>query len=78
MKDYLDYCERKVKEETCCVDGVTESSYFGTSPLPDCPVTAMAYVPFQTDTGMYNFDTALKNGTLYPNLNKPFLGGKCI
>ena len=54
------------------------SSYYGTSVLPDKVATTMAYVPFQTDTTMYKPETALKYGTVFPDLNKPFLGGKCI
>ena len=37
----------------------------------------MAYIPFQTDTTEYTPETALKYGTLFPNLNKPFMGGAC-
>ena len=51
--------------------------YFGTAPLPETVVTAMAYVPFQTDTAQYPPERALQNGTLFTNLNKPFLEGKC-
>lgn len=45
-----------------------------TTALPDNPVVAMAYVPFQTDSTTYDEMTALKCGTLFPCLNKPFLG----
>ncbi len=45
--------------------------------LPEYPVVAMAYVPFQTELEMYNSEDALKNGTLFPELNKKFYGGKC-
>ncbi|MCH5170594.1 MAG: spore coat associated protein CotJA [Oscillospiraceae bacterium] len=38
----------------------------------------MAYVPFQTNTERYDAEKALCQGTLFPTLNKPFLGGKCI
>ena len=41
--------------------------------LKDLPLT-MAYVPFQQIEGTYNQDEALKMGTLFPNLDKPFLG----
>jgi len=34
----------------------------------------MAYVPFQQIEETYNKDEALKMGTLFPNLDKPFLG----
>lgn len=38
---------------------------------------AMAYVPWQRNANMYeNLDEAYKTGTIFPILNKPFLGGK--
>ena len=45
-----------------------------TSSLPDNPVPTMAYVPFQTDTTTYDEKQALKFGTLFPVLDKPFIG----
>ena len=45
-----------------------------TPALPDDPVVAMAYVPFQTDTTTYDEMKALKAGTLFPVLDKPFKG----
>ncbi len=44
------------------------------SALPENPQVAMAYVPFQTDMTTYDEMTALKCGTLFPVLSKPFLG----
>ena len=49
--------------------------YLGLSPLPDDTVTAMAYVPFQTDKDLFDDDTAFCKGTLFINLNKPFCRG---
>ncbi|MBE6762171.1 MAG: spore coat associated protein CotJA [Ruminococcaceae bacterium] len=43
--------------------------------LRNLPLT-MAYVPFQQIEGVYNCEEALKSGTLFPNLDKPFLGRK--
>ncbi len=46
--------------------------------LPCDPVVAMAYVPWQQWKDVYEPEVALKNGTLFPELNKPFLaGGRC-
>ncbi|MBQ3128392.1 MAG: spore coat associated protein CotJA [Clostridia bacterium] len=42
--------------------------------LPECPQVATAYVPFQTDFTTYDEMQALRCGTLFPILNKPFLG----
>lgn len=47
------------------------------SKLPDSPVVAMAYVPFQTELVTYTCVEALNNGTLFPELDKKFYGGKC-
>ncbi|MBQ3149694.1 MAG: spore coat associated protein CotJA [Clostridia bacterium] len=44
------------------------------SSLPYDAVAAMAYVPVQTDTTMYDEMKALQEGTLFPVLNKPFAG----
>lgn len=35
---------------------------------------AMAYVPWQRLDEMYTPETALQRGTLYPELDKPFMG----
>lgn len=45
------------------------------SALPASPQNAMAYVPFQLDSREFSVEEALKNGTLFPILNKPFTGG---
>lgn len=36
----------------------------------------MAYVPWQKWQNLYNRQAALKNGTLFEELNKPFKGGQ--
>jgi hypothetical protein len=47
------------------------------SPLPAIPVPAMAYVPFQqfNNNAIYVPEKGLENGTIFPELDKPFLGG---
>lgn len=45
-----------------------------TTDFPDDTVVAMAYVPFQLDKTSYSAEKALCEGTLFPVLNKPFLG----
>lgn len=45
--------------------------------LPECTVVAMAYVPFQTELITYTSSEAFCNGTLFPELDKKFYGGKC-
>lgn len=80
MKEYLDYCdctpEKRASDEHCAENDM--SVYTGISKLPENPVTTMAYVPFQTNTTMYTAEKALCSGTAFPDLDKPFLGGKCI
>ena len=44
------------------------------APLPENPKLAMAYVPFQTNSEAYDEMKALRAGTLFPCLDKPFLG----
>lgn len=45
--------------------------------LPYDTMLAMAYVPFQTELVTYTSEEALCNGTLFPELDKKFYGGKC-
>lgn len=45
-----------------------------TTLLPENPVVAMAYVPFQLDKTSYSPEVALREGTLFCALNKPFYG----
>ena len=41
-------------------------------------VPGMAYVPWQYFTTVYEPDKALEAGTIFPELDKPFLaGGRC-
>lgn len=44
------------------------------SALPEDASVTMAYVPLQLELVTYDADKALKNGTLFPALNKPFYG----
>jgi len=47
---------------------------YGISPLPNDPVPAMAYVPFQNSDKMYSAEQGIVMGTMFPVLNKPFIG----
>lgn len=52
--------------------------FFDSMPaLPADTAVTMAYVPFQLDKTMYDEDQALSVGTLFKDLNKPFLRGAC-
>lgn len=48
---------------------------YGISPLPENPMPAMAYVPYQSCDKLYSADHGLVIGTMFPTLNKPFLCG---
>ena len=39
---------------------------------------AMAYVPFQQWQKPYDSDAALKRGTIFPCLDKPFIGEEAV
>ena len=48
--------------------------YTSCSPIP----LAMAYVPVQTWEDIYDCDTALLRGTLFAQLDKPFIGEEAV
>lgn len=51
---------------------------YGIAALPDNPVPAMAYVPFQEeDAKIFSPDQGYALGTMYYALNKTFYGSKC-
>ena len=54
-------CECK-KEKKSCIDEM---------PL------AMAYVPFQGWSELYDLEKGFQRGTIFPCLDKPFMGGGC-
>ena len=45
---------------------------YGITPLPENPSEAMAYVPFQTTGNVYSAEQGMSEGTMFPELNKPF------
>ncbi len=46
------------------------------TPLPAMPVVAMAYIPFQQYNSVYAPEKGFEMGTIFPELDKPFLGGR--
>ena len=44
---------------------------------PQTPV-AMAYVPFQSWEKPYDMDAGLSRGTVFPSLDKPFIGKEAV
>lgn len=60
------------------MDKFDKCKYKKMSSLPCETVVTMAYVPFQVELVTYKSDDALCNGTLFPELDKNFYGGKCF
>lgn len=42
------------------------------SPLPEKPVIAMAYVPYQNAEKLFGPEQGISAGTMFPCLDKPF------
>ena len=52
--------------------------HFMDSNIDEFPV-AMAYVPWQRFDGMFdNLEKAYCTGTIFPELDKPFTGRRCV
>lgn len=52
-----------------------QKSDFFVRPLPKDTVVAMAYIPFQNATKLYSPEHGIQTGTMFPELNKPFMPG---
>lgn len=59
------------------MEHICKCNYKQMPKLPCDTVVTMAYVPFQVDLVTYTSSEALCNGTLFPELDKKFYGGKC-
>ena len=46
--------------------------------FPSDPPVAMAYVPFQSWEKPYDADAGLSRGTVFPSLDKPFIGEEAV
>ncbi|MGI6282986.1 spore coat associated protein CotJA [Caproicibacterium lactatifermentans] len=44
-------------------------------PIPKDPALAMAYIPVQKFENLYQPEEGYQSGTLFRDLNKPFMGG---
>lgn len=44
--------------------------------FPEDTTVAMAYIPYQNPRMIYNVEKGFNKGTLFPCLDKPFLGCK--
>lgn len=78
MTDYFEMMSENPESiiPTAAVPQMVElgvSSKYDNTPLKDLPLT-MAYVPMQMFDSVYEQNEALNNGTLFPDLDKPFKG----
>lgn len=48
------------------------------SPLPTKTVVAMAYIPFQQFSTTYSAEKGFDQGTIFPDLDKPFTGKRGV
>lgn len=62
-------CGEKQQNDSCPINKCDFSC------IDDFPL-AMAYIPMQKFENLYSMDEALFAGTLFKDLDKPFLGGK--
>lgn len=58
--------------------GDTEKACNNISRLPEEMPIAMAYVPYQMWDEPYETDVALMRGTIFPELDKPFVGEEAV
>ena len=74
-----------VQTASCCnnavagniiVGGCAEAACNKETTLRDCPI-AMAYVPWQDYGNIYAQPQALRNGTMFAELNLDFAGRRC-
>lgn len=73
--DMAEMVSRQARAHTRQSDAATDChKHCVSTPLPENPAVTMAYVPFQTDKSIYEPEMALREGTLFPVLNKPFHG----
>lgn len=72
MREINDYFEYYGAKDTF----VPRQKPLSKTNLDELPLT-MAYVPFQKLSATYDQSQALNNGTLFPELCKPFYGTKC-
>ncbi len=67
---YYRQADRRQQINTkCCIQPEGE--------FPECTPVAMAFVPFQMSTEIYDDCKALARGTVFVCLDKPFMGGGC-
>lgn len=65
--------------ELCCVERKPQqiNSKSSLNQIDDFPI-AMSYTPWQQFSKTYSHEEALCKGTLFPELDKPFMKGRVI
>ncbi len=61
----------------CNCNSIGKCSAMAKAFLPEDMTVTMAYIPFQLDVSHYSVDDALRRGTLFCDLDKPFKG-RCV
>ncbi len=64
------------KQNGCCYLNNNNSFCKTPSFMPSNPMLANAYVPYQTMDQIYTVDTGLNEGTIFPELNDPYVSGQ--
>jgi len=74
----MDRISRNYYREDCgnCPDCLNTDFCVATPTDRNNGILTMAFVDMQPLESVYPQETAFCNGTLFPNLNKPFYGGK--
>lgn len=76
MLDTFAACGQLMEDKGPCGCNTTNNDFapFPLSSFPEDYSVAMAYIPYQQNADSYDADKALARGTLFPVLDKPFLG----
>ena len=72
MEDFFEI-SRKTPKSVCIIKNQNKST---NKDICDDMVLAMAYVPVQQFGATYDAENGLAEGTIFPELNKPFYGCK--
>lgn len=79
MFDVTDYYSRAVREDVnsdSMVENCFNADFCNPPPQQDVSdVLTMAFVNMQPIDYVFNEDEAFSNGSLFPNITKPFFGG---
>ena len=74
----MDKTEKNILERIWGDDCDSDNCPIAEGMLPKTLSLAMAYVPFQQWETPYEDDVALSRGTIFPCLDKPFIGEEAV